>query len=91
MPPPLRTGSIHLNPGDEMTVLQLRQVQAERKKDDQVQYLLPTGQSLLPVLRTPPPPVSFSYSRSPPAPAVGTEDAKTSQTQKILLSGRAWF
>lgn len=56
MPPPLRTGSIHLNPGDEMTVLQLRQVQAERKKDDQVQYLLPTGQSLLPVLRTPPPP-----------------------------------
>lgn len=53
MPPPLRTGSIHLNPGDEMTALRRRQVRAERKKDDQVQYLLPTRQSRLPVLRTP--------------------------------------
>ncbi|XP_020940165.1 uncharacterized protein LOC110259411 [Sus scrofa] len=63
------------------------------EKDDQVQHLLPSPGISLPSSAPPWPrlPGSFSDGRSPPAPAVGTDDAQTSQTQKAQLPGRAGF
>lgn len=85
MAPQLQTGSI-LNPGAEMTALRLLQAGTKRQTEiaGRVQRLLPTPPSRLPVSE--PPCLSswvlFSYSWWPPAPAVETEDAKTSQAQK---------